>query len=179
MIQTVLYINHSVYLQCSGCLWPVAWNYGLHSYLEFKHTVKTGIQCRSFMAKILGFVIFFQRWEMPHFRDVKRGKWARNDFTIQETTYMLSHLLPFVVWKLLPDQETSEAPQSLLDLAQKTGTLCCQTIPTSLMVMSLTREAFLRPAGSKPARTSPHLVSDCAGVWQLLWEGVLPSSQLE
>lgn len=47
------------------------------------------------------------------------------------------------------------------------------------MVMSLTHEAFLRATGSKPASTSLHLVSDCAGVWQLLWEGVLPWSQLE
>lgn len=32
----VLYINHSVYLQCSESLQPVAWDYGLRSYLEFK-----------------------------------------------------------------------------------------------------------------------------------------------
>lgn len=168
------------------CVFTVQWMF-MACRLELWTPLISGVQTHSqnrdtvqvLHGQNLGLCDFFQRWEMPHFRDVKRGKWARNDFTIQETTYMLSHLLPFVVWKLLPDQETSEAPQSLLDLAQKTGTLCCQTIPTSLMVMSLTREAFLRPAGSKPARTSPHLVSDCAGVWQLLWEGVLPSSQLE
>lgn len=46
-----------VYLQCRESLQPVAWDYGVCSYLEFNHRVKTGTQCRSVMTEIMGFVI--------------------------------------------------------------------------------------------------------------------------
>ena len=156
----VICIKHSVYLQCSENLQPVARR--ACSYLEFK----TGTQCRSFMAGNLGSMIL-----------VRDRRILISDMWRMENRpgmiLPLDKLISYHFFYLFPSGnnfQTKKPPQLSIfrAVAQKQEHAA---VKQSLLLMSLTREAFHRPTRSKPARTSPHLVSDCAGVWQLQGRG--------
>lgn len=161
-------LNCSVYLQCSESYSPWFRIMGC-AHIWRSDTVKTGTQCIYFMAGILGAVILVE--DSRNLISVMGQGW------LYDSTDQLT-LITFPPLRSGNSFQTEKpSHQSFFVLHCNNSTLLSNGL--LLMVMSLTREAFLRLTGNEPASTSPHLLSNCAVVWQLLREGVLPSLQLE
>jgi len=151
----VFCINHSVYLQCSESLQPVARAYGLSAHVRSKKwDTSQGYHNINLWVCDLFFVKMVKASSQKMWR-VKNGPVMIFFYNATGHLFLIT-FSTFVVCQKLPDWETS-LPFSL---AKKQGRSAVSLQP----VMALTCEACLRLTGSKAARTPPHLVSDCAGV---------------
>lgn len=70
-----------------------------------EHANKTG-HSAGLSGQIMG---FRQRWQTTSSQMWRMKTCSGEDFTTQQTTYIVSHFLPFVAWKQVPDQGLSLA----------------------------------------------------------------------